>query len=225
MKFKLTLFLVVYLLRHIQGYIRNNHGEYTLPTKDFKSNTKIINDITIDVNKKFLNSIDTRLLNEIVLNIKNLIQRINSQTKDPTEKSGDGFEKNMSKNILKIVQLAHDIDKTLPNVTKSPLVSIGKYLAKKEVKVFYKANSAKTGNQVMKSSSDSNNVFPLIAIEDSKSKTNENYLLIKINKELSIVIASVILLTLVVLVILNNLSKCLSGSKKDSPNFYFRQCH
>ena len=39
MEFVEFLFLVVYLLRHIQGYIRNNHGEYTLPTKDFKSNT------------------------------------------------------------------------------------------------------------------------------------------------------------------------------------------
>ena len=221
MNFKLiSFFFFAYLIQHIQCYMRKNHGEYSLSTR-----TKIINDISIDLNKKLLNSIDTRLLSEIVLNIKDLILTINLHNKNRTEKVGEELKGNISKNILKIVQLAHDIDKKMPNLTKSSTVSIGKYLAKKEVKVFYKANSGKTGNQVIKSSSDSNSVFPLIAIEDSKSKMNENYLIIKINKELSIVIASVISLTLVLLVILNNLSKCLSGSKKDSANFYFRQCH
>lgn len=95
------------------------------------------------------------------------------------------------------------------------------------MKVFYKANTGGTGGSPREQSGKqpSNNIFPLIAIEDSANKLNDNYLIIKINKELAIVIASVILLTLIVIVVLNNLSKCLHGSKNDAANFHFRQYH
>ena len=121
MNFKsIALFLVVYsVLVCVQCYDRNNHGELDSSKQDLNAKSRIINDITIDLNKQFLNSINTSLLNEMVVYLNDLIFRINSHVYNKTESGqlGDVFKKNISKKILKLVQVAHDLDKTLPNTS------------------------------------------------------------------------------------------------------------
>lgn len=115
MNFKsIALFLVVY---SVQCYDRNNHGELDSSKQDLNAKSRIINDITIDLNKQFLNSINTSLLNEMVVYLNDLIFRINSHVYNKTGQLGDVFKQNISKKILKLVQVAHDLDKTLPNTS------------------------------------------------------------------------------------------------------------
>lgn len=152
-------------------------------TTHLNTNTKIINDVFIDVNKKLLQSFDTLKLYNMLHQIKNLLKN-NSINRNGSLKD---------------------------SITNTNL----KLKMKKDVKVFYKANTVLMNTKLNKTI---NNVFPLIAIDESNTQ-NENYLTIKINKELLIVIASVVLITIIVIIILNNLSKCI---RSDSSNVYFR---
>jgi hypothetical protein len=119
------------------------------------------------------------------------------------------------------------------STTSTKQVELVKYLVKKDVRVFFKANSmtispiayAPTTKKTTKTTTSTitnnnnnninNNIFPLISIEE----TNQTYVIIKVNKELLILVASVILLIFIVVIVLNNMSKCVNGSK----NYYFRQ--
>lgn len=157
-------------------------------TTHLNTNTKIINDVFIDVNKKLLQSFDTLQLYNMLRQIKNLLKN-------------NSINRNGSLNELK----------SKDSITNTNL----KLKLKKDVKVFYKANTVLMNTKLNKTI---NNVFPLIAIDESNTQ-NENYLTIKINKELLIVIASVVLITIIVIIILNNLSKCI---RSDSSNVYFR---
>jgi len=146
------------------------------------------------VNKEFLNSLNTQQLNSLIYLIKKLVLAKNETTTTTTTRK----------------------------------VELVKYLAKKDVKIFFKANSIPkspsaasaitipiTPTKTSATNKSNNNIFPLISIEE----TNQTYVTIKVNKELLILVASVILLLLVVFIVLNNMSKCVNGSK----NYYFRQ--
>lgn len=131
--------------------------------------------------------------------------------------------------VYLIKKLASIKNETSTNSTKQ--VKLVKYLVKKDVRVFFKANSmtispiayAPTTKKTTKTTTSTittnnninNNIFPLISIEE----TNQTYVIIKVNKELLILVASVILLIFIVVIVLNNMSKCVNGSK----NYYFRQ--
>ena len=132
--------------------------------------------------------------------------------------------------VYLIKKLALIKNETTTTTTKQ--VELVKYLVKKDVRLFFKANSmtinpiayAPTTKKTTKTTTSTitnnnnninNNIFPLISIEE----TNQTYVIIKVNKELLILVASVILLIFIVVIVLNNMSKCVNGSK----NYYFRQ--
>jgi len=164
----------------------------------------------------------------IVLSKKfNLIQTTNHANKEFLNSINT---RQLDSLVYLIKKLALIKNETTTTSTKQ--VELVKYLVKKDVRVFFKANSMTissiayaptttkkttktTTSTITNNNNINNNIFPLISIEE----TNQTYVIIKVNKELLILVASVILLIFIVVIVLNNMSKCVNGSK----NYYFRQ--
>lgn len=165
------------------------------------ANTRIVNNLEVHLKKDTLNFVKNKEnLNKMIYYVKSKLMSSNSDERLISIKKSD---------LTKLIQLIQ-LDSKQEEMNASSLK------VKKHVKAYYgKPNSFGASPTMLNRNSSLHNFFPLISLDDSSTRlVNQNYLTIKINKDLLVLFVCFSLICLIALVSLNYMSRCF---RSDTP--------